>query len=162
MPDKTRSRLADRPSTVPWPPLLLVAALAGSWLLGRLAPLPWPGLDDWPARAVGLGLGVAGLLLLAWATLTLRRHHTTIMPHQGAETLVTDGPFRWRRNPIYLADVLILFALAEISKNVWFVLLALAFAVAVTWLAILPEERHLEIKFGEAYRDYTARTRRWI
>jgi protein-S-isoprenylcysteine O-methyltransferase Ste14 len=154
--------VVTRPSAFPWPPVLLAGAIVAAWYLGRASPLTWPGLDDTPARAVGIGLGVTGLLLVGWAALTLRRHGTTILPDKGAEHLVTDGPYRFRRNPIYLADVLILFGLAELTKNIWFAILAVPFALLVTWLAVLPEERHLEAKFGDAYRAYKAKTRRWI
>ncbi|HKZ97614.1 MAG TPA: isoprenylcysteine carboxylmethyltransferase family protein [Hyphomicrobiaceae bacterium] len=154
--------IAQRPTPFPWPPVLIAGALAGGWLLGRAYPVAWPGLDDAAARAVGIGLGLAGLVLFAWAAITLRRRETTILPNKGADHLVTDGPFRFRRNPIYLADVLILFGLAELTKNLWLAIFAVLFAVLVTWLAIIPEERHLEAKFGDAYRDYKAKTRRWI
>jgi protein-S-isoprenylcysteine O-methyltransferase Ste14 len=153
---------AERPRNFPWPPVLLAATLLASWLLNLAYPLDWPGLDDLPARIIGLGLGVAGIALFVWAALTLRRANTTIMPHGSASVLVTDGPFRWRRNPIYLADILVLLGLAELTKNVWLVIFATVFAVLVTWLAILPEERYLEAKFGDAYRDYKERTRRLI
>lgn len=156
------SEPADRPSRIPWPPLLLVAALLAAWALGRLAPLPWPGTDDAAARAVGLGIGAAGLALLLWAARTLHRHRTTMLPHVGANALVTDGPYRWRRNPIYLADVMILLGLAEVTKNIWLVGLALLFAVLVTELAIVPEERHLKARFGSLWDEYAAKTRRWI
>jgi protein-S-isoprenylcysteine O-methyltransferase Ste14 len=99
---------------------------------------------------------------LAWGAWTLRRHETTILLDKPAANLVTDGPFRFRRNPIYIAHVLILFGVAELTQNVWFVILALVYAVLVTWLAVIPEERHLENRFGDAYRAYKARTRRWI
>lgn len=151
-----------RPSTVPWPPILLAGVVAGAWALGHGLPLPWPGLDDMPARVIGLAAGLAGLALLAWAVATLRRHATTVLPHQAATTLVTTGPYHRLRNPIYLADVLILAGLAELTKNIWFVILALAFAVLVTWLAILPEERHLKARFGSAWDEYAQSTRRWI
>jgi protein-S-isoprenylcysteine O-methyltransferase Ste14 len=150
------------PSAVPWPPLLILVVLAIGWLAGRLYPLPWPGLDDWPARLVGYGLGIAGIALVAWSIAALRRAGTTVRPNQGAGRLVTDGPFRWRRNPIYMGDVLILLGLAELTHNVWFAILSPVFAVAVFRLAILPEERHLEERFGQAYRDYKQRTRRWF
>jgi protein-S-isoprenylcysteine O-methyltransferase Ste14 len=156
------SQITDRPTAMPWPPLLLALLVVAAWTLGLWLPLPWPGLDDMPARMIGLGLGVAGIALLAWAAMTLRRHRTTILPNKGADALVTDGPFRFRRNPIYLADVLILLGLAELTKNFWLVLGAIVFAILVTWLAILPEERHLLKKFGDAYADYKSRTRRWI
>jgi len=154
--------IAERPSRIPWPPILLVGVLVGAVALGLFLPLPWPGLDDWPARAVGMGLGVAGVALLISAILTLRRHDTTVLPDVGATVLVTSGPYRRFRNPIYLADCLILLGLAELTKNVWLVIGAVLFAGLVTLLAILPEERHLERRFGRAYLDYKAKSRRWL
>jgi protein-S-isoprenylcysteine O-methyltransferase Ste14 len=151
-----------RPNVYPWPPLLLVLAIAAAIFLRYAAPVPWPGLDDGPARVIGLSIGGAGLALLIWAMVTLKRHDTTAMPHKAASHLVTSGPFRFVRNPIYLADVMMFMGAAEITKNVWFATLGFAFAVLVTWLAIIPEEHHLEAKFGDDYRDYKSKTRRWI
>jgi protein-S-isoprenylcysteine O-methyltransferase Ste14 len=162
MEQKREFDIAARPSAFPWPPVLLVGILAAAWALGWAYPLAWPGIDDAPARAVGIGIGIAGLLLFAWAAMTLRRHRTTILPDKGADHLVTDGPFRFRRNPIYIAHVMILLSIAELTKNIWFVLLALVYAVLVTWLAIIPEERHLGARFGDDFRAYKATTRRWI
>jgi protein-S-isoprenylcysteine O-methyltransferase Ste14 len=150
------------PSTVPWPPILIVATVAGGVALGYLLPLSWPGENDLAARIAGRSLGVAGILLLIWAVVTLRRHGTTVLPDKPATVLVTDGPFRFRRNPIYVADILILLGLAELTQNIWLVILTLPFALLITWLAIIPEERHLEARFGDAYRTYKANTRRWI
>jgi protein-S-isoprenylcysteine O-methyltransferase Ste14 len=81
---------------------------------------------------------------------------------QGADRLVTEGAFRFRRNPIYMGEVLILLGLAQATLNIWLVAMAPVFAVAILLLAILPEERHLEARFGEEYLDYQARTRRWF
>jgi protein-S-isoprenylcysteine O-methyltransferase Ste14 len=152
----------SRPTAVPWPPLLIVAVVVGGWVAGLLYPLRWPGLDDLAARIVGYGLGAAGIALVAWGLLTLRQGGTTIEPHRGADRLVTDGPFAWRRNPIYMGHVLIFLGLAQLTHNVWFAILAPVYALAVFWLAILPEERHLEERFGDDYRDYKERTRRWF
>lgn len=153
---------AERPSHIPWPPILLVGVIVAAVALGYLAPVAWPGVNDAPAHYVGLGIGAAGLGLLAWAIITLRAHGTTVLPDAGATSLVTNGPY-WRfRNPIYLADTLILLGVAELTKNVWLVAAALVFALLVTWLAILPEERHLTRRFGQAYLDYKSKSRRWI
>lgn len=157
-----RDKQHARPSTVPWPPILILATAIGAIVLGHAVPLTWPGRDDLAARVVGLSFGVAGIALIAWAAITLRRHRTTIMPHKAASGLVTDGPFAWRRNPIYLGDALIFLGVAEATKNIWFALLVPVFLAAVTWLAILPEERHLEARFGDLYRDYKSRVRRLI
>jgi protein-S-isoprenylcysteine O-methyltransferase Ste14 len=152
----------ERPSAVPWPPLLWFGGMALAWLMQRLLPISWPGVDDTPARIVGLTIGLSGLALLVWAVLTLRAANTTVLPDKGADVLVTTGPF-WRfRNPIYLAHVMIMLGLAEATKNVWFVAFAGLHALLVTLLAIIPEERHLEARFGEAYLDYKSRSRRWL
>ncbi len=151
-----------RPSAVPWPAVLVAAALGAGALLGRLHPLPWPGLDDLPARVIGYALGGVGVLLIGWGFLTLFRAHTTVLPHKQADRLVTHGAFRFRRNPIYMGEALAFLGLAQATGNIWFAIVAPVFAFAVLVLAILPEERHLEARFGEEYAAYKASTRRWF
>lgn len=153
---------ALRPSVVPWPPILLAAIVGGSIALARYVPIEWPGVDDLPAKVVGVSLGVSGCLLVAWAVVTLVRSNTTVMPHHGVSRLVTSGPYAWRRNPIYLGEMLMLLAAAGLTRNVWFILLTLVFGGLITWLAILPEERHLEAKFGDAWHAYADSTRRLL
>jgi protein-S-isoprenylcysteine O-methyltransferase Ste14 len=152
----------SRANAFPWPPVLFVAAIAAALLLSWALPLPWPGLDDAPAHWIGLGFGVAGLVLMVLGFKALIEHRTTVFPNKTATTLVTRGPYRWFRNPIYLGQVLLLFAGAEITKSIWFVVAGLGFGALVTVLQIVPEERHLEAQFGDAYLDYKTRTRRWI
>ena len=149
-----------RPSAIPWPAVLLAAAVAVGVLLGRLYPLPWPGLDDLAARVIGYGLGAAGLALMAWGLLTLHLAGTTVLPQKRVDRLVTHGAFRFRRNPIYMGEVLVFLGLAQATGNIWLAIMAPLFALAVFRLAIVPEERHLEARFGEAYVAYKGRTRR--
>ncbi len=150
------------PNTFPWPPVLLVGVIIGAWLLTQLAPLPWPGLDDTPAHLVGISFGITGVLLIIFAFKALLEHRTTVLPNKSSTTLVTTGPYVRFRNPIYLGEVLLLLYGAEITKSIWFVAAALIFGVLVTAMQIIPEERHLEATFGDAYLDYKSRTRRWI
>jgi protein-S-isoprenylcysteine O-methyltransferase Ste14 len=151
-----------RPSQIPWPPVLLAVALGGAILLGRLCPLPWPGVNDLPAQIIGYGLGAFGVLLVAWGFVTLYRADTTVLPHKQAGRLVTQGAFGFRRNPIYMGEALMFLGLAQATGNIWMAIMAPLFAVAVLVLAILPEERHLEARFGEEYLAYKGRTRRWF
>jgi protein-S-isoprenylcysteine O-methyltransferase Ste14 len=153
---------AARPTAVPWPPVLFAAGIALAGLMGRVLPLPWPGLDDVGARIVGLAFGAAGLALIAWGSLTLYRAGTTVMPNKRVDRMVTNGAFGFRRNPIYMGEVLVFLGLAELTHNIWFAIAAPLFAIAIQVLAILPEERHLEERFGQAYLDYKERTRRWF
>ncbi|MGI9425529.1 MAG: methyltransferase family protein [Hyphomicrobiaceae bacterium] len=161
-PDNPLDAPHDRPSRIPWPPILLVTAVAVAVIGDLLVPLPWPGIDDMAARVVGRAIGIGGIVMILWAAFTLYRARTTILPHRAADNLVTTGAFARFRNPIYLGDVMMLLGLAELTKNPWFVIAAAIFVLAITKLAILPEERHLEARFGDKYRDYKSRSRRWI
>lgn len=153
---------AARANTFPWPPVLLAAGLVLPWIAGRLVPVPWPGLDDLPARIIGISFGVLGMALIVWAVVTLKRAKTTFMPHGTSEHLVTTGPFTRFRNPIYLGDTMLMLCIAELTKNIYYVGAAALFVVLVTKLQIIPEERHLLARFGDAYEAYRARSRRWI
>jgi protein-S-isoprenylcysteine O-methyltransferase Ste14 len=153
---------SNRASTFPWPPVLFLAAIGAGLLASWLLPLPWPGLDDVPAHAIGLGFGAIGLILIALGIRALVAYRTTVRPDKASTTLVTDGPYAWFRNPIYLGQVLLLFAGAELTKSIWYVAAGLASGVLVTVLQILPEERHLEAQFADVYLDYKSGTRRWI
>lgn len=159
---ETQPHSAERANTFPWPPVLFGLAIVGGYVADKLFPVAWPGLDDRPAHIAGIGFGLLGVALITSAIVTLRRGGTTVMPDGVSKVLMTSGPYTWLRNPIYLGEVFILLFVAEISKNVWFVPVALLFAVLVTWLQIGPEERHLENQFGDRYRAYKDRTRRWI
>lgn len=161
-PSARNNSASDRANTFPWPPVLFVAALVAAWAMNLALPITWPGVDDGAARVIGISFGVAGIILVAWAIAALIGGGTTVMPDKASTALITSGPFGYFRNPIYLGEVLILLAAAELTKNVWYIVAAASLAVLVTMLQILPEERHLEARFGEAYRAYKARTRRWI
>jgi protein-S-isoprenylcysteine O-methyltransferase Ste14 len=156
--------LHARPNRLPWPPLIYVAAIAASVLLGYLVPLPW--LPPSPFADILFAIGwiaVAGAVLIDISAMrTMQRARTTIMPNRGSEHLVTSGPFSFTRNPIYLANTMIMIGVGFISGIAWFLILALVAAFATQKLAIEREEKHLEARFGKKFRDYTKRVRRWI
>lgn len=157
------SGTSDRPNTIPWPPVILVAGIAGGYLLNRLMPLPWlpSPLSDF-LFAAGL-LTIGGALAIDVAAMrAMRRARTTIMPHQASTAFVADGPFSFSRNPIYLANVMIVAGLAAVFANTWYLLMAVLVGVLINLLAIPGEERHLEHQFGKRYRDYRKKVRRWI
>jgi protein-S-isoprenylcysteine O-methyltransferase Ste14 len=75
---------------------------------------------------------------------------------------VTEGPFKWSRNPIYVGNAVILLGFLFLTGSPWFLLMSALFVVLVDRLAIRGEERHMEALFGEAWRRYAASVRRWI
>lgn len=151
---------ADRPNRVPWPPILFGAVAIIAWLAGRALPLPWP---DVPAVSVaGWGILAIGLALDLWAMVVMTRRRANILPHRAATVLVTDGPFAWSRNPIYLGNTMVLTGCGVAFGNAWFLPAAAVAAAMVTLLAIRREEGHLAARFGADWSAYAARTSRWF
>ena len=111
---------------------------------------------------IGLCLACAAIALDVTAALAFRRHRTTILPHRGATALITDGPFGWSRNPIYVANTLLVAGAGLFFGMLWLVIAAFVAAVLTQKLAIEREERHLAARFGQAWAEYAARTPRWL
>ncbi len=152
-----------RPNTLPWPPIVYVAAVAAAIVLNWLVPLPWiPGPLGELLFAVGWLVVGGALAIDITAMRTMARAKTTIMPHRGSDHLVTSGPFSFTRNPIYLGNTMLMMGIGLIAGIVWFILLAPVAAFVTQKLAIEREERHLEMRFGKKYRDYAKKVRRWI
>lgn len=152
-----------RPNRLPWPPMIYGAGALAAWGLQSVWALPaldqaLSALPVW----IGWALIAAALAIDVAAFLTMRRAQTTIMPNAGSDNLITSGIFGLSRNPIYVANTLLILGLAVWLRWSWLALIAPVCVFAVTKLAIEREERHLEIRFGEAYRDYKRRVRRWL
>jgi len=152
---------ARRPRTLILPPAPYAAALLGGWWLDRnVHALPW----DWGAATQLLGwllMGV-GLALFTWTLATLWRHRTTVNPYLAASTLCTGGPFRYSRNPIYVGDWFILLGTSLLLGTGWPLLFAPLIWALLRYGVIRHEEAHLEARFGDDYRAYRARVRRWL
>jgi protein-S-isoprenylcysteine O-methyltransferase Ste14 len=155
--------LHAQPSRFPWPPLIYVAAIAASILLHFLYELPWlnaPMSDI--LFAAGFLFVLAGVALVFSALRAMRAANTTPSPVKAAAHLVTSGAFSITRNPLYLANTVVMLGIGLISGIAWFLILALVAAFLTQKLAIEPEEKHLELRFGKRYRDYLKKVRRWI
>lgn len=128
-----------RPIELPFEPAPLVRYAAGGALVG--------------GAILGLGL---------WSVLVVRRSGQSENPWKPTTEIVERGPFRVTRNPMYLQMVLACVGFAVLLWNVWILLLTPVCAAILDRLVILPEEDYLEGKFGEDYRAYKRRVRRWI
>lgn len=153
----------ERPNRVPWPPIAVLTSVIAGLILNRLAPLAWPtgSIGD---LLIGLGIVLIGLAIAIDVAAMREMHNarTTILPHQRADHLVTGGVFRFSRNPIYTANVMLLAGLGLLLGNIWLLLLAPVNGIATQKLAIEPEEAHLEARFGKTYRDYKKKVNRWV
>ena len=152
---------ARRPATWVLPPAPYALALYASWRLEHdLMSLP---IDLGRASSVlGWALVGCGLTLFSWTLFTFSRHHTSVNPYVAASTLCTDGPFRFTRNPIYVGDWFIYAGVTLLLKTAWPLAFALPVWLIIRYGVIRHEEAHLEAKFGDDYRAFTARIRRWL
>ncbi len=144
------------------PPLLYVAGLAAGWGLHRWQPLPLTAGASWVREISGAVGVVVWLALFLSAFTAFRRVRTTIIPNQPAAALVTQGPYRLTRNPMYLSLVA-LYLGATLLMNSWWPLMFLPVVVAVVDRAVIVrEERYLASAFPTEYASYSKRVRRWL
>lgn len=149
----------DHPDLPIKPPLIFVLATA----IGALLHVAWPRAarpDGW--GMLGAALAALAVVLLAWCSRLFQRHQTEIVPWKPTRVIVDYGPYGVSRNPIYVA-----FALFQLGLGLWadklaVVLMTLPALVATHYLVVVREEAYLERKFGDAYRDYMRRVRRWV
>jgi protein-S-isoprenylcysteine O-methyltransferase Ste14 len=149
----------SHPDVIAPPPLLF----AGPWLVGLLLHLVLP-LPRLPlaARLAGLALIAAGIGLGGWFIWTMRSAGTPVDPYEAPTALVTEGPFRYTRNPAYVAFTLTYAGLALLTGVLWSLLLLPVVLVAVDRGVIQREEHYLEAHFGSGYQEYRRRVRRWL
>lgn len=146
---------------IPPPAVALVVGLA-MWFAGRhdeslAVPL-------WGRITVLAVFALAGGATALAGDLAFRRAKTTINPFRpgNATTLVTWGIYRWTRNPMYVGLTLVLIGWAAFIGGAWMLLGPVFFVLYITRFQIVPEERALSSKFGDAYAEYAARVRRWV
>jgi protein-S-isoprenylcysteine O-methyltransferase Ste14 len=145
-------------------PAPIVAIVAGSAMKAYRMGFG-VGIDPTPFRMyVGLALAAASAVMALAAMLTFWRVRTTINPLDPSQAarLVTSGMFRFSRNPMYVSLLVLLAAYAVRIDSLAIWLAPALFVAYVTRFQIVPEERALEAKFGDEYRRYRMRTRRWL
>ena len=110
----------------------------------------------------GIVLTVAGVLLAFSSLGIFLRAGTTTVPFKAASKLVTWGPYRFTRNPMYLGLLLVYVGVAGIQAQIWPILLLPLLVGYVQRIVIPVEEARLREVFGDPYEKYSARVRRWI
>lgn len=143
------------------PPLFFLASLLVGWGLGFLHPLA-SGLPTAARFGLGLLIQLLALGLGGWGLRTFRRHGTTPDPNGTASALLTSGPFRLSRNPLYLALAATLAAFGLLLDSVWVLGMVPVLVLLLDRLIIAREEVRLRAQFGEAYVAYQLRVRRWL
>lgn len=145
------------------PPFLYLACLILGLVLDHVLPLPFAlpqtVLVRWTA---GGGLIVLGVAIAAAGIRNFSRAATPVPSSQPVRALVTTGIHGWSRNPIYVGMSLLYAGIGLAACSPWVLILTLPLAITMRYGVVAREEAYLERRFGDAYRDYKARVRRWL
>ncbi len=152
---------SDTPGVIAPPPLLFAIFFGAGFLLQLLHPLliPISWRNTFLPRAILLNTSWP---LALWASVTMHSAGTRINPLRPVTALVTSGPFRFSRNPLSVSLVLLYLGLAFQINSLWPMFLFPILLIVNHYGITLREERYLESKFGEPYRDYCRHVRRWV
>jgi protein-S-isoprenylcysteine O-methyltransferase Ste14 len=157
----TMNDTADTAQVIIRPPLAwgiaVIAGLAVNWLL----PLPFLPAEL-PTGWLGAIVFVLALALFAWAIVTITNAGSNVPTNRATTTVVESGPYHFTRNPIYLGMFLGLIGLAIAFDNLWLLLMLVPFAFIIRYGVVAREEAYLEREFGDIYRGYYSRVRRWL
>jgi protein-S-isoprenylcysteine O-methyltransferase Ste14 len=150
----------DTPGVMVPPPLLYAGAFVAVLVLRALRPLPLfaHGGGLW----VGLALVLASLGFGFWGRAAMISAGTNVDPRKPTTTIVETGAFRFTRNPLYVGMAVVFVGLTLCANTLWGLVLLVPVALIMHHGVILREERYLEFKFGDAYRRYRARVRRYV
>ena len=145
------------------PPFLYLTCLLLGLALDRVLPLPVAlpeaALIQWTA---GGGLILIGVAIVAAGIRNFSRAATPAPSNQPVRALATTGIHGWSRNPIYVGMFLLYAGIGLAARSPWVLILALPLAIALRYGVVAREEAYLERRFGDTYRDYKARVRRWL
>ena len=159
-PARMTESSTDTPGVMACPPLVFLGALGVGLFLQWLMPVRL--LPPGPALAAGVMLCSAGVAVGFWGSATMHRAGTNVRPDRPVTVLVTGGPFRFSRNPLYLSLIALYLGITLLGDAPGPLIMLVPVLAFVHRRIVLREERFLESKFGNAYRAYKARVRRWI
>ncbi|MDD3288178.1 MAG: isoprenylcysteine carboxylmethyltransferase family protein [Alphaproteobacteria bacterium] len=142
------------------PPVIFLSSLALGYVINIVAPMQF--LPERIAIWLGITLIIVSSALAIWAGRMMWCHNTAINPCTPTTAIVSDGPFSFSRNPLYLSLSLFYLGIASLLNAFGMLVVFLFFVLIMQYGVIVREERYLEQKFGDTYLSYKNRVRRWI
>ena len=152
----------DVPGVIALPPLIFLGFLAAAAVLEAVVPLPVLAAHAFPRYLAGAVLAAGGFVMIVMGTRRFQAAGTNIPPSLPTTALVVDGIYRRTRNPLYLGMTLVYLGVGVAAGSIWAIVLVVPLLWIINTGVIAREELYLERKFGDAYRAYKARVRRWI
>lgn len=153
---------ADRPGVMAPPPLIFALSIGLGFLMNWVFPIPFVPINPVVRNAIGFGFVLLAVFVAGWGLSALHRAGTPVDPNRPTMAIVETGPYRYTRNPLYLSMVMVQIGLGLIFSTSWLWIMLVPVIIVMTKGVIMREERYLQSKFGDPYRDYKHRVRRWL
>jgi protein-S-isoprenylcysteine O-methyltransferase Ste14 len=150
----------DAPQVVAPPPIIYLSGLATGIILHLIKPIPL--LTQNISLPIGTTFVFVGILLVTKSFRALRNANTNIDVRKPSMSIVTNGPYRFSRNPIYLAMTILAVGIAVLVNSLWILITLVLVLLVIQFGVIKREEAYLTQKFGEEYLRYKTLVRRWI
>jgi len=148
------------------PPLIFLATLIFGFVMDHLVPLGFPisriGLAHWINVTIAGAMVLIGLALATAGIRNFTRAATPVPTAQPTQALVTTGIHGYTRNPIYLGMFLVYAGIGLVVRSPWILILILPLVLTIRYGVVMREEAYLERRFGDVYREYKSRVRRWL
>lgn len=148
------------------PPLLFIGALLVGFVSDHLLPLPFPvtrvGPVHWISAIVAGSLIFIGIAIFAASVRSFFSAATPVQGTKPTRVLVTTGTHGWSRNPIYLGMFFVYVGIGLAVRSSSILILTLPLAIVIRCHVVAREEAYLERRFGDSFREYKARVRRWV
>ncbi len=152
----------DVAGVIALPPLIFLGFLAAATVLEAVVPLPVLAARALARYLAGAALAACGSVMIGMGTRRFLAAGTNIPPSLPTTALVVEGIYGRTRNPLYLGTTLVYLGLSVAAGSLWAIVLVVPLLWVITVGVIAREERYLERKFGDAYRAYKTRVRRWV
>ncbi len=143
--------------------VIFVLVIFFGFIFEQLIPLT---LKEFIPRCIQIIFGTIilsfGIFIVVKTRLNFKKYNQPTLPNKVTTKLITDGSFKYSRNPLYLGAIILLFGLGIITDVLWLIIFIPLTIILIQIIFIKPEEKYLSKKFGEDYKKYLKKTRRWI
>ncbi len=158
--DEADEQLPDNAGVAFPPPLMLLLMFVAGFVLRVVLPLSFlPAQMAWMA---GPAIVITAFVFFFWAAVTMRRGGGSIPTGEPTEVILSHGPYRFSRNPIYVSMIALLIGAGIWANGLWCIGFAVVAVFLLSWGVISREEAYLERKFGTEYTAYKSVVRRWL
>ena len=158
--NKSTNSQPDHAQVITQPPVIYLGSILLGWLINKVFPMTISS-GTW-FKWVGVIFILIAIIIIALSRREFIKVNTSIRPDKSTTAIITTGPYKVSRNPLYTSLTLFHIALGIVFNNLWILFMVIPAIIMIVLGVITKEEKYLENKFGQQYLDYKSSVRRWF